>query len=193
MKPAVFLDRDGVLIEDVDLLQRELDIHVLEGVPEALNELIQAGFRLIIISNQPVVARGLLTEEQAHCLHHKILCRLNSEKKSLFQASYFCFHHPEANLPQYRLECECRKPNPGLLLKAAQEHGIDRSRSFFIGDRITDILAGARAGLKTILVKTGAHLAPPIRSSEPLDPNLRPDYECQNLQEAAYWIRRQKQ
>ena len=191
MKPAVFLDRDGVLIEEVNLLQRASDIRILRLVPEALRKLHQAGFVLIIISNQPIVARGLLAEKDVHDLHRKVLDALDLQGAPSFHASYFCFHHPDARVVRYRVNCDCRKPGPGLLLAAGKDHRIDMTKSFIIGDRITDVMAGAKAGIRTILVESGAHLAPLIRSHEQIDVSVRPDYQCQGLCDAADWILRQ--
>lgn len=188
MQPAVFLDRDGVLVRDVDYLRSEEDIQILDGVPAVLAALARAGFCLIVITNQPVVARGLLSEEAVVRLHDTVLQRLSPDGPSPVRATYFCFHHPNADIPQYRCDCECRKPRPGLILKAQREYQIDMTRSFLIGDRMTDIVAGAKAGLTTILVKTGAHSAAPIETQEPIDATLRPDRECADLREACAWI-----
>lgn len=185
MSAAIFLDRDGVLIEDVYLLINPGDIRVLEGVPQALRSLKEAGFKLIVISNQTVVSRGLVTERE--------VCAINAEMERLLEQAggphldgfYFCPHHPKATLPAYRIACECRKPRPGLLLRAAGEHDLDLGASFVVGDRITDIIAGARAGCRTVLVQTGKHQAAPIETVEPLDESVQPDHVCADLRAAA--------
>lgn len=187
-KPAVLLDRDGVLIEDVHLLSQPGDIRIPAGVPQALQQLKEEGFLLIVISNQTVVARGLLSEEGVRGLQAQVECRLTEEGAPPLDGFYFCPHHPNATLPSYRVACECRKPRPGLLLRAAREKDIDLSASFVIGDRLTDIMAGARAGCRTVLVETGAHVAPFIETSEPIDITISPDYICRNLAEAARWV-----
>lgn len=184
---AVFLDRDGVLIEDTDLLTEEAKLRVLAGVPEALITLRQAGFLLMVISNQPVVARGLITEAGVEQIHRALDARLQSAGAGI-DRYYFCPHHPKATLPQYRMNCECRKPQPGMLLRAAQECGIDLAQSFCVGDRLTDIVAGAKAGCRTVLVQTGRHLDPLIESAAPVDLSIKPDWTCANLKEAAAWI-----
>lgn len=190
MNVAIFLDRDGVLIEDVHLLTDPGDIRVLEGVPQALRSLKEAGFQLIVVSNQTVVARGLVTEQE--------VCAINAEMEHLLEQAggprldgfYFCPHHPNATLPAYRIACKCRKPRPGLLLRAAREHNLNLGASFVIGDRITDIIAGARAGCRTVLAQTGKHQEPPIETVEPLDESVQPDHICADLKAAAEWILR---
>jgi len=188
MSPAIFLDRDGVLIEDAHLLTDPEEIRVLEGVPQALRSLKQAGFRLIVISNQTVVARGLATEQEVCTINVEMERRLEEAAGPRLDGVYFCPHHPNATLPAYRIACDCRKPRSGLLLRAAREHNLDLVASFAVGDRITDIIAGARAGCRTVLVETGEHEAPPIETIDPLDESVRPDYICADLTAAAEWI-----
>lgn len=190
MNIAVFMDRDGVLIEDVHLLINPGDIRVLEGVPQALRDLKDAGFKLIVISNQTVVARGLITEQEVYAINAKMEHFLQQAGGPHFDGFYFCPHHPNATLPVYRIDCACRKPRPGLLLRAAREHKLILSTSFAVGDRITDIIAGARAGCRTVLVQTGKHQAPPIETTEPLDESVQPNHVCADLKAAAEWILR---
>ena len=191
MKPAVFLDRDGVLIEDVHLLTRPDQIVVLPGVPEALKKLAAAGFKLIVVSNQPVVARGLVSEQDVRAVHEHMESLLRCDGSPPLDAIYFCPHHPNATLVSYRVDCDCRKPKPGMFLQAARELDIDLQASFTVGDRITDIIAGAKAGCRTVLVQTGKHTEKPIESSEPLDTTIQPDQVCADLAEAAEWILKQ--
>lgn len=184
---AVFLDRDGVLIEDVDLLTESTRIRILPGVPEALARLKAAGFALLVVSNQTVVARGLLDEAQVLALHIEVEARLAASGAPPLDGFYFCPHHPKATLACYRCDCECRKPRPGLLLQAAREHGIDLASSFLVGDRPSDILAGAAAGCRTLWVETGQHQAPPIETIDaPAVP--RPDFICADLRAGTRWI-----
>lgn len=185
---AVFLDRDGVIIEDVDLLVKVAGIRILTGVSEALLMLRHHGFHLIVISNQTVVARGLASEAEVAQINDAINQQLIKTSGAGVDQFYFCPHHPNATVQSYRINCDCRKPKPGLILRAAKEHKIDLAASFVIGDRITDIIAGARAGCRTILVQTGQHLSPPIETAEPIDQSIQPDRVCANLKEAADWI-----
>ncbi len=187
-KPAVFLDRDGVLIEDVHLLTHPDGIRILTGVPEALQRLKDRGYLLIVVSNQTVVARGLLSEQELRILQGRVESCLVKAGAPSIDGVFFCLHHPSATIPAYRVVCDCRKPRSGLLLRAAREQSIDLSASFMVGDRLTDIAAGAKVGCRTVLVQTGAHLAPPIESSGPLDLAITPNFVCEDLREAANWI-----
>lgn len=185
--PAVFLDRDGVLIEDVDLLTEESAIRILPGVAEALALLKGAGFKLLVVSNQTVVARGLATVAAVRSLQREVEARLTLAGAPALDGFYFCPHHPRATLPEFRQVCACRKPQPGLLLQAAAEHGVDLGASFMVGDRPTDLHAGARAGCRTLWVQTGRHDAPLIETGETL-PALRPDFVGAGLLQAAHWL-----
>jgi D-glycero-D-manno-heptose 1,7-bisphosphate phosphatase len=185
---AVFLDRDGVLIEDVDLLTSPDQIRVLEGVPQALSSLGQAGFRLIVISNQAVVARGVATEADVCAVNTEVERRLIAAGGPRLDGSYFCPHHPNATLLAYRVACECRKPRSGLLVQAAREHDLGLTNSFVVGDRITDIMAGASVGCRTVLVQSGKHREPAIETVDLLDGSVQPEYVCADLPQAATWI-----
>jgi D-glycero-D-manno-heptose 1,7-bisphosphate phosphatase len=182
---AAFLDRDGILVSDSGLITDAGQFVLLEGVPEALWLLKRAGFRLIVVTNQAVVARGLISERDLLGLHNALENLLMLQGAPKLDAIYACPHHPNANLPQYRLECHCRKPRAGLLLRAARDHGLDLRHSFMIGDRLTDIAAGQRAGCGTILVQTGQHLAAPIHTVDNLENTLPPDYVEPHLYAAA--------
>ncbi len=188
MNRAIFLDRDGVLIEDANLLISSKNIKIFEDVPQALLKLKTAGFLLIIISNQTVVARGMMTEKGMIELNNKIIARLIKKGSPQINAFYHCPHHPKATVPSYRQNCNCRKPKPGMILRAAHEHDIDLQNSYVIGDRITDIIAGSKAGCSTVLVRTGMHTSPPIETADVLDPSISPDFTCDSLFEAAEWV-----
>ena len=188
MTSVIFLDRDGVLIEDVHLLSTPESIRVRDDVPQALVKLRDAGFRLMVVSNQTVVARGILTEPEMKLLHRQVEEALQDKSAPTLDGFYYCPHHPRATIQDYRVDCNCRKPRPGLLLRAATEQDIDLAGSFMIGDRMTDIIAGASTGCRTVLVETGQHLAPPIETSDPIDNSILPDHTCANLADAARWI-----
>jgi D-glycero-D-manno-heptose 1,7-bisphosphate phosphatase len=185
---AVFFDRDGVLIEERWPLLSADEIHLSPGVGEALARLKAAGFLLMVVSNQAVVARGMITLSQLDEIHAELGRRLTLAGSPPLDAIYACPHHPEATLPAYRVECDCRKPRPGSLLRAAREHNLDLAGSFMVGDRITDVLAGSRAGCRTVLIESPATAEPPIVTLEPIDETVRPDYVCRDLAAAADWI-----
>jgi D-glycero-D-manno-heptose 1,7-bisphosphate phosphatase len=187
-KAAVFLDRDGVLVEEAGLITSAEQLRLLPGVPQALSRLRAAGFRLVVVSNQAIVARGMINEEQLDAIHAELCRMLESRGGPRLDAIYACPHHPQADLPAYRVECDCRKPRSGLLLRAAREQGLDLAASYMIGDRITDIAAGAGAGCRTVLVRSPASDAAPIVTSEPIEDSLCPDYICDSLEAAADWI-----
>lgn len=189
---AVFLDRDGVLIEDVNLLSHAGQIRILPGVPVALRRLAAYGFRLVVVTNQPIVARGLVTEAEVEQINTAISEQLVQAGAPTLDAFFFCPHHPRATLPAYRIECDCRKPRPGMILRAAKDFALDLQGSFMVGDRISDIAAGVAAGCRTVLVQTGKHLEPPITTSEPMNPALKPDHTCADLAAAVEWIERMK-
>ena len=185
---TIFLDRDGVLIEDRGLLVDPAEIRLLDGVPDALQRLSQAGFLLIVVTNQAVVARGLITPCEVDAIHAEMQRLLRLSGAPPLDAIYYCPHHPQATLPAYRTACQCRKPRPGLLLRAARERQLDLKACFMVGDRMTDIVAGAAVGCRTVLVETGKHTAPPIVTVDPLDDSCWPDYVCPDLAAAAEWI-----
>jgi len=152
---AVFLDRDGVLIADVDHLTSANQIQVLPRVPDALALLRAAGWRLIIATNQSVVARGWLDEAQLRGIHRALTAEL-AARGATIDAVYYCPHHPEGAVAAYRRVCECRKPNPGMLLQAARDWRLDLRRSVIVGDAASDVEAGRRAGCHTLLIRGAA-------------------------------------
>lgn len=185
---CVFLDRDGVLVEDRGLQVEPAGFRILAGVPEALRRLRQAGFALVAVSNQAVVARGLIDEAGLEALHAHLGRLLVQLGGAPLDAFYSCPHHPAATLPAYRTNCACRKPRPGLLLRAAEEHGLDLAASFMVGDRLSDLQAGHRAGCRTVWIQSGRHSDRPIESPEPFDPTVPVAFTCTSLAEAAAWI-----
>jgi D-glycero-D-manno-heptose 1,7-bisphosphate phosphatase len=146
---AVFLDRDGTLNVEVNYLHRIEDLALVPGAAAAVRSLSQAGFLVIVVTNQAGIARGYYDEATLHALHEEIQRRLAAEGARI-DAFYFCPHHPE-----FGDVCECRKPAPGMLRQAAQDHAIDLANSWLIGDTSGDIGAGSAVGCRTILVRSG--------------------------------------
>jgi D,D-heptose 1,7-bisphosphate phosphatase len=186
---AVFLDRDGVIIRDVDNLTKPEQIELLPNTAKALKLLNKEKIPVIVITNQPVIARGWITEQDIEEIH-KVLKEKLAEKNASIDAVYYCPHHPNANLTQYKQVCECRKPEPGMLLQGARDFNINIRDCYLVGDRKSDILAGKKAGCKTtIFVKTG--IDKPINSgsvSKSELENVKPDYVCKDILEAVELI-----
>lgn len=184
---AVFLDRDGVLIEDCELLTDMDRIRLLPGVPEATRLLAEADLRRVVVTNQTVVSRGLCSLEDVRAINAEIERRLLDAGGSPMDLWCVCPHHPHADVPEYRQQCDCRKPAAGMLLRAAEQLHIDLAGSFLVGDRISDIAAGAAAGCRTIQLTTGRHLDPPIQSPVSMC-DVVPDATCPSLLDATQWI-----
>ena len=151
---AVFLDRDGTINVEKDYLHRTEEFEFIRGAPEAIKRLNDAGFLVIVVTNQAGVARGYYDEQDVAALHEHIQ-QLLAEYGTRIDAFYHCPHHPTEGVGGYRVDCDCRKGSPGMLLQAAREHDIDLARSFMVGDKIADIEAAVRAGCHPILVRTG--------------------------------------
>jgi D-glycero-D-manno-heptose 1,7-bisphosphate phosphatase len=154
LKPTIFLDRDGVVIEDSHYLGNSARVRLVPGAAETIAELNRAGWAVVIVTNQSGVARGLFPLEAVGAVHDR-LAELLREYGARIDAFHFCPHHPEADVPTFRVECECRKPKPGMLCRAAAELGLDLAESWMIGDRESDLEAGVAAGCRTVLVRTG--------------------------------------
>ena len=155
LAPALFLDRDGVLIEEVGYLSHLDQLQPIPGAASLIRLANGAGWRVALISNQSVVARGLFPESFLAEVHGEIAREVFEEAGAIIDGFYHCPHHPSEGRGEYRIDCECRKPKPGMLLRAAADLGIDLAKSWLIGDRRTDLEAGAAAGCRTILVRTG--------------------------------------
>ena len=151
---AVFLDRDGTINIEKDYLHRAEEFAFIPGAPEAIKRLKDAGFLVIVVTNQAGVARGYYDEQAVAALHEHIQ-QLLAEYGTRIDAFYHCPHHPTEGVGDYRVDCDCRKGSPGMLLQAAREHDIDLDRSFIVGDKSADVEAGIKAGCQPILVRTG--------------------------------------
>lgn len=153
MKRAVFLDRDGTINIEKEYLYQIADFEFIPGVPEAINMLNQAGFVVVVVTNQSGVARGYYTEDDVEKLHHHIARELERFGAHV-DAWLYCPHHPDGR-GSYALPCHCRKPLPGMLQDAAVRYDLDLANSIIIGDKLADIGAGNAAGCRTMLVRTG--------------------------------------
>ncbi|MBJ6751092.1 D-glycero-beta-D-manno-heptose 1,7-bisphosphate 7-phosphatase [Geomonas anaerohicana] len=151
---AVFLDRDGTINQEVQYLSRVEEFRLIPGVPYALQRLKDAGFLLIVVTNQSGIGRGLYDEAALAAIHDRMHEELGDFGITI-DACYFCPHHPEHGVGDYRVECSCRKPSPGMLVQAARDFDIDLARSYMIGDKLADIEAGLNAGCRALMVRTG--------------------------------------
>jgi D-glycero-D-manno-heptose 1,7-bisphosphate phosphatase len=155
MRPAVFLDRDGVLIVEAVYLSETHQVSLIPGAAAAVRRLNDAGFAVVVVTNQSGVARGLFPESQVGVVHDHIANLLHAEAAAVIDRFDYSPFHPDASIEQYRRDSDCRKPRPGMLLRSASKLGLDLPRSWMIGDRRSDLEAGAAAGCRTILVRTG--------------------------------------
>ncbi len=178
MHRAVFLDKDGTLIEDVPYNVDVARIRLMPGALSGLRALAAAGFELIVVSNQSGVARGLFAEDALLRVELRIF-ELASPAGITFAGFYWCPHHPEGTIARYAIGCNCRKPAPGLLYRAAADLGIDLGASWMVGDILNDVEAGRRAGCRTVLVDNGGETEWIVSSLR------RPDYIVSNLEQAA--------
>lgn len=157
LRAAVFLDRDGVLIEDYpDYVRTVEQVRVVPGAARGLATLVRAGWPVVVVTNQAAIGHGYITEEQLELIHERMLELLRGEDPDARpDRIYHCPYHAKANLEAYRQDSPMRKPAPGMLLQAARDLGLDLSRSWMVGDRKTDVAAAHAAGCTPILVLTG--------------------------------------
>lgn len=181
---VVFLDRDGVLNVEVDNLSNPEELKLLPNTEKAIRKLNKSDYLTVVVTNQSVIAKGLASEKDVDDIHAKLESLLG-EKNAYINRIYYCPHHPERGFlgerKEYKIKCDCRKPKTGMLEKATKELNIELNDSFMIGDRTVDIFTGIKAGLKTILVKTGY-------SGEDGKYQCEPDFIFEDLKEAVDFI-----
>ncbi len=153
---AVFLDRDGTINKYIGFLRNIDDFELIDGVAEAIRRINRSGYLVIVITNQPVIARGDVTWEELYEIHRKMETLLG-QQGAYIDDIFICPHHPDKGFPgerpEYKFECDCRKPKPGLIFQAAEKYNIDLSQSWMIGDSVTDMKAGESAGCHTVLLE----------------------------------------
>ncbi len=169
--PAIFLDRDGTIMRDVDYCSDPKEVEILPGVVEALRRVRQAGFRIFVISNQSGIGRGYFSDSDYQAVAAEVERRVGD---NVIDATYYCPHAPDDG-------CECRKPLPKMVFDAARDHDVVLASSFFIGDKVSDLECGRSAGMRTILVRTGYGETADARSA---------DFVAQDLSEAVSIILR---
>lgn len=189
---AVFLDRDGVL-NDLEynpeegrigspLSAKQLRIFPYAG--ESVRKIRELGFKAILVSNQPGVAKRQFTHSELERMKEKVKEELARHKCS-FDAEYYCLHHPDALVRKYRVDCDCRKPKPGLLFRAVKEHNLDLGNSFFVGDALVDVKAGRTAGCRTILLGHSTTFLSMMIEKE----DARPDFMLPSLKQVPDLLR----
>lgn len=186
-KPAVFIDRDGTVNEQMGYVNHPSRFKILPGVPEAFRILNNAGFLAIIVSNQSGVARGYFPMELVYNIH-RIMKEALLKEGAAVDGIFFCPHYPRGTVPEYSVDCDCRKPRTGLIRQACEHFDIDMSGSYLIGDHYTDMELADRSSIKGILVKTGY-------GAGVIDYNLpymdsKPLYIAEDLLDAVKWITR---
>ena len=183
MRPAVFLDRDGTMIEDVGYLDAIARAAFFPWTIDSIRALNRAGLGVVVVTNQSGIARGILDEALVEATHRHLSARLEAGGARV-DAYYYCPHHPRGTVAPFARECDCRKPARGLIDRAAAEHGLDPARSFMVGDKWIDVQLGQAVGARAVLVRTGGGAAEERR---PL-PGVTADAIVDNLAAAASWI-----
>jgi D-glycero-D-manno-heptose 1,7-bisphosphate phosphatase len=185
LRPAVFLDRDGTINEQMGYINHISRFQLLPGVAEAIRRLNEADIPVVVVTNQSGLARGYFPEELLVAVHEKME-RLLAEQGAHVDGIYICPHHPEAKNEKYRLACNCRKPGTGLLVRAAEEKDLDLARSFVVGDRWSDLKSAVTCGATPVLVLTGYGRG----DAQYIGPGqeVQPAFVGVDLAEAVQWI-----
>jgi D,D-heptose 1,7-bisphosphate phosphatase len=205
---AVFLDRDGTINEEVGYLDSLEKLRIYPEAFDAIRLINQSGMKAVVISNQSGVARGYFDEAFVETVHARIQALLK-ERRARIDRFYYCPHHPTEGMGAYRMACACRKPEAGMLIRAAQEMGIDLARSYMVGDMPKDIEAAAKAGAKGILVQIGklgtaplfcrrkigalSPFSPSLERRKTFDSSVRPDYIARDILDAVTWIMKDRE
>jgi len=182
-RPAVFLDRDGTIMEDVGYLDALARIALFPWSIDAIRALNRAALPVVVVTNQSGVARKYFSEDFVVETHRAVDAHL-AVGGARVDAYYYCPHHPDGKLPDYARDCDCRKPRPGLVERAARDLNLDPARSFVVGDKWGDVALARAVGAKAILVRTGSGAAAEQRPR----PGLGADAVVDNLAAAASWI-----
>jgi D-glycero-D-manno-heptose 1,7-bisphosphate phosphatase len=177
---AVFLDRDGTLIVERGYITVPEGVELIPGAAEAVTRLRDAGWKVFVVTNQGCVAKGMITEDELGLIHFRMVSLL-AEAGAEVDGVYYCPHHPDGEQIQYSVECDCRKPRPGLLERAAGEHDVDLGESVMIGDSLRDLEAGRAAGARGVLVLTG-------KGSQTAAEEHGADHVATDLAAAVHWL-----
>ncbi|HEX5139440.1 MAG TPA: HAD family hydrolase [Dehalococcoidia bacterium] len=178
---AVFIDKDGTLLEDRPYNVDPAQIVFTPGALEGLGMLADAGFALVVVSNQSGVARGYFDRVSVEALLSQLQAVLATQGLPLL-GCYYCPHHPAGVVAEFATHCDCRKPLPGMVVRASREHGLDPAASYFIGDILDDVEAGHRAGCRSVLLDRGSE------TEWRRGPYRTPDFTARDLRDAARWV-----
>jgi D-glycero-D-manno-heptose 1,7-bisphosphate phosphatase len=184
MNKAVFLDKDGVLTVDNGNEKNYRTLEFYPGMPDLIALFRKRGYLVFVATNQPIVARGTMSEKEVIAYLEKmrpLLKKMN--KDAVIDKIYYCPHHPSAYVKEYRVNCDCRKPKPGMLLQAAKEYDVDLKKSYMVGDRLSDVIAGYLADCKTVQALTGMHDKEMIETDLKIPENVHPDHVIYNVLE----------
>jgi len=183
-RPAVFIDRDGTLTEEVGYVNHPERLRLLPRSAEAIGRLNRAGVPAVVVTNQAGVARGYFSEEVLHAVNRALVEQLARQGARL-DGLYVCAHHPTEGQPPWRADCDCRKPRPGLLRRAAAELGLDLERSTVVGDKASDLVPAAAVGARGVLVLTGYGRGEWEYRREAFA--VKPDHVAEDLLDAVDW------
>lgn len=183
--PAVFLDRDGTVTDEIGYVNHPERLRLLPRSAAAIRLLGEAGLPCVLVTNQAGVARGYFTEDVLHATHRRLEGLLAAENARL-AAIYYCPHHPREGVPPWRADCDCRKPRPGMIERAAREHGYDVRRSYMVGDKISDVEFGKKLGARGVMVLTGYGRGE--HEYQRAGWTVQPDCLAGDLYDAALWI-----
>jgi len=184
-KVAIFLDRDGTINEEVGYLDDPDKLKMIPGAADAIRLINENGLKAVVVTNQSGVGRGYFSERLVGEVH-ALLQEMLDERGAFIDAFYFCPHHPTEGKGPYLTSCTCRKPQPGMLLRAAEDMDLDLGRSYMVGDMLKDLETARRVGAKGILVKTGYGAAQNMEV-------VHPDYLAEDLLDAVHWILKDRQ
>jgi D-glycero-D-manno-heptose 1,7-bisphosphate phosphatase len=185
LRPALFIDRDGTLTEEVGYVNHPKRLRLLPRSAQAIRRLNESGIAAVVVTNQAGVARGYFSEEVLAAVNTVLVARLKEEGAYL-DGIYVCIHHPTEGVPPYRVVCDCRKPKPGLLQRAAADHGLDLSRSTLVGDKPSDLVAARAVGAGGVLVLTGYGLGEWEYRRQRF--GVAPDHVAEDLFDAVEWV-----
>lgn len=177
---AIFIDRDGTVIEERHLLHKCRDVKLLDGAAKVIKKIKFNDYKIIIITNQSVISRGICSENKLTEIHQHLKELLVEKANVHLDSIYYCPHHPEADVKKYRRNCICRKPRPGMLLEAQKKFNLRLKQCYMIGDRITDVIAGHAAGCKTILFGNNPNAFEYNISPDKFDKKIEPNFLCKD-------------